>query len=87
MKYIVVAFSSRQLAMQAAQAANSRGIPVSVINTPREADGSCGLSIRADYAYKAAITQLIMTTVLRTGVKAIIAMWWENGKKIVERLM
>ena len=55
MTYIIVAFSSRALAMQAQQIFARRGIPVTVINTPREADGSCGLSVRANARLRAAV--------------------------------
>ena len=44
MQYLVIAFSSRSLAMQAQNIFARRGIPATLINTPREVDGSCGLS-------------------------------------------
>lgn len=87
MTYIIVAFSSRALAMQAQQIFARRGIPVTVINTPREADGSCGLSVRADVRYRASVMQTISSTVLRSGVKAVILMGYDQfGRKIVERI-
>lgn len=87
MTYIIVAFSSRALAMQAQQIFTRRSIPVTVINTPREADGSCGLSIRADIRYRASVMQTISTTVLAGGIKAVILMGYDAmGRKIVERV-
>lgn len=88
MQYIIVAFSSRALALQAQSIFARRGIPVTVINTPREADGSCGLSVRANTRLRAAVLQTVNTTLLRTGVKAIILLGYDNnGKKTVEKLL
>ena len=52
MQYLVIAFSSRSLAMQAQNIFARRGIPATLINTPREVDGSCGLSLRTDSRYR-----------------------------------
>lgn len=87
MEYIIVAFSSRSFAIQAQSVFARRGIPVTVINTPREADGSCGLSIRANIRYRANVIQTVSTTVLSGGIKAIILTGHDAaGRKIVERI-
>ena len=87
MTYIIVAFSSRSYAMQAQQIFARRGIPVTVINTPREADGSCGLSVRADIRHRAAVMQTISSTILRGGVKTVLLMGYDRyGRKIVEHI-
>ena len=87
MTYIIVAFSSRSYAMQAQQIFARRGIPVTVINTPREADGSCGLSVRADIRHRAAVMQTSSSTILRGGVKTVLLMGYDRyGRKIVEHI-
>ena len=87
MTYIIVAFSSRGVGMQAQQRCGGRGMPGRVRNTPRESDGSCGLSGRADVRYRASVMQTISSTVVRSGVKAVILMGYDQfGRKIVERI-
>ena len=62
-------------------------IPVSELNTQHGASWSCGLSVRADVRYRASVMQTISSTVLRSGVKAVILMGYDQfGRKIVERI-
>ena len=70
MQYLVIAFSSRSLAMQAQNIFTRRGIPATLINTPREVDGSCGLSLRTNSRYRDAALRAVETTLLKTSVKA-----------------
>lgn len=87
MQYLVIAFSSRSLAMQAQNIFARRGIPATLINTPREVDGSCGLSLRTSSRFRDAALRAVETTLLKTSVKAIALIDYPpSGEKSVRFL-
>jgi hypothetical protein len=48
MEYIVVAFRSREHTVKFSGYLTARGIPNTIINTPKEAGVGCGLSVKID---------------------------------------
>ncbi|MDE6550536.1 MAG: DUF3343 domain-containing protein [Clostridia bacterium] len=87
MKYIIIAFSSRSYAVEARGRLYSRGIHSTVVNTPREADGSCGLSLRLAFADKSAALSALASMGMNSAIKAVVAIEWSEGRKIVTKLM
>ena len=49
--YGVAAFRSRQQVLWFEQALRARGVPVSVVSTPRDISMGCGLSVRFPLGY------------------------------------
>ncbi|MBE5741555.1 MAG: DUF3343 domain-containing protein [Clostridiales bacterium] len=62
MKYLIVAFTSRNNLLQFAKILRYNGIPATVINTPRCISISCGLSIKTDLGYYEHISTLLRST-------------------------
>ncbi len=73
MKYLIIAFKSRNDLQSFARTIRLYGINVSIVNTPRSVSVSCGLSARAEYRYlntiKTALTQTDLTSFI--GIYAV----------------
>lgn len=87
MKYIIIAFSSRSYAVEARGKLASRGISSTVVNTPREADGSCGLSLRLSAQDGSAAITALTAMGMRSAIKTVVSIEWSDGRKTVTRLM
>lgn len=62
MKYLIIAFKSRNELQSFARTLRLYGITVSIVNTPRSVSVSCGLSARAEYRYLNAIKSAMSQT-------------------------
>ena len=66
MKYLIIAFKSRNQLQSFTRTIRLYGINVSIVNTPRSVAVSCGLSARAEYRYlntiKTALSQIDLTS-------------------------
>ena len=51
MKYVIIAFRSRNQTAKMYEIFRANGIPSTVISTPREVGVGCGLSLRFDEGY------------------------------------
>ena len=87
MKYIIIAFSSRSYAVEARGRLSTRGIHSTIVNTPREADGSCGLSLRWAYADMSAALSALTSMGMRVAIKAVVSIEWSEGRKIVTKIL
>ncbi|MCI8325653.1 MAG: DUF3343 domain-containing protein [Clostridia bacterium] len=87
MKYIIIAFSSRSYAVEARGRLNTRGIHSTIVNTPREADGSCGLSLRLTYADMSSALSALTSMGMRAAIKAVVSIEWSEGRKIVTKIL
>lgn len=73
MKYLIIAFKSRNNLQSFARNLRLYGISVSIVNTPRSVSVSCGLSARVEYRYLNTIKIALSKTDLSSflGVYAI----------------
>lgn len=61
MKYLIIAFKSRNSTLSFNQFLKSKGIIGSIINTPSSIGSSCTLSIQLDIRFLNTLTSLIST--------------------------
>ena len=59
MKYIIIAFKSRNNLLSFAKLLRINGMIVNIINTPRSTSISCGLSIKTDYRNLNNVTRIL----------------------------
>lgn len=59
MKYIIIAFKSRNNLLSFAKVLRINGMIVNIINTPRSTSISCGLSIKTDYRNLNNVTRIL----------------------------
>ena len=59
MKYILIAFNSRNLLYEFTKYLRYHGIQFSVINTPRAISISCGLSVKVGYVFYGHIMNVV----------------------------
>lgn len=78
MKYVIFAFSSRAQAMKFYENAR-RVAPCSVINTPREASVGCGLSVKTNGEYYAALYSVLTGG----GYDSFLGVFAFDGAKLV----
>ncbi len=73
MKYLIIAFKSRNNLQNFVKTLRLVGITATIINTPRSISVSCGLSARTDYRYLNSIISLLKQTNTETllGVFAV----------------
>ena len=73
MKYLIIAFKSRNNLQSFARTLRLYGINVSIVNTPRSVSVSCGLSARVEYRYlntiKTALSQIDLSSFI--GIYAV----------------
>ncbi len=51
MQYVIVAFRSRNQTAKMYEIFTSNGVPSKIINTPREVNVGCGISVRFDESF------------------------------------
>ena len=78
MKYVIFAFSSRAQTMKFYENAR-RVAPCSVINTPREASVGCGLSVKTNGEYYAALYSVLAGG----GYDSFLGVFAFDGSKLV----
>ena len=59
MKYIIIAFKSRNNLMSFAKLLRINGMIANIINTPRTTSINCGLSVKTDYRNLNNVTKLL----------------------------
>lgn len=64
MKYLIIAFRSRNNLMQFNQLLHSRNIKTRIINTPHKISSSCSLSIKTDLSFLSIIETLLRQNLL-----------------------
>ena len=64
MKYIIIAFKSRNNVMSFLKLLRINGIVANVINTPRTTSISCGLSIKTDYRNLNNVSRILSQTTI-----------------------
>lgn len=62
MDYLIIAFRSRTHTMRFAETLRQRGIPLEIINTPREAYVGCGLSVKTPKKYFPFVKRLVFSS-------------------------
>lgn len=81
MKYLIIAFKSRNELQSFARALRLYGITVSIVNTPRSVSVSCGLSARAEYRY----LNSIKTALSQSNFSSFIGVYLINRNGVYEQ--
>lgn len=55
----IILFKTRALVMQADKALTGEGYTVTVVPTPRQYTGDCGIAVRFPWSYREAVTSVL----------------------------
>ena len=82
MKYLIIAFKSRNNLQSFARTLRLYGINVSIVNTPRSISISCGLSARTEYRY----LNTVKTALSQTDLSSFIGIYVITRNGVYEQV-